>query len=120
MFYALEVFCEHLEDSLIPYLDTFMERLFVALDFKNSAHLRELSLSAIAAAGWYLLKFQKSIENLFLILNVSSANAAKEAMLPYFPRIVEGLKVYLTMKPEDETSISLQAQAIGKKYLQVF
>lgn len=41
-------------------------------------------------------------------------------MLPYFPRIVEGLKVYLTMKPEDETSISLQAQAIGKKtfYLQ--
>uniref|UniRef100_A0A6M2DTC3 Putative karyopherin importin beta 3 n=1 Tax=Xenopsylla cheopis TaxID=163159 RepID=A0A6M2DTC3_XENCH len=90
MFYALEVFCEHLEDSLIPYLDTFMERLFVALDFKNSAHLRELSLSAIAAA----------------------ANAAKEAMLPYFPRIVEGLKVYLTMKPEDETSISLQAQAI--------
>lgn len=51
MFYALEVFCEHLEDSLIPYLDTFMERLFLALDFKNSAHLRELSLSAIAAAG---------------------------------------------------------------------
>ena len=51
MFYALEMFCENLGDRLVPYLSVLMESLFVALGQNNSVHLRELSISAIAAAG---------------------------------------------------------------------
>ncbi|KAG8238815.1 hypothetical protein J437_LFUL010529 [Ladona fulva] len=78
MFYALEVFCENLEEKLLPYLPILMERLFTALNPAYSIHLRELALSAIGAA----------------------ANAAKEEMIPYFPRIMEALKMYLV---EDES-----------------
>jgi hypothetical protein len=53
IFYALEMFCENLEDALLPYLPTLMDRLFTALNPKNSVHLRELALSCIGAAGGY-------------------------------------------------------------------
>lgn len=89
MFYALETFCENLEDALVPHLPTLMERLFQALDFNNSVRLRELALSAVSAA----------------------ANAAKSNMLPYFPRLIEGLKVYL-VKSDNADICSLRPQAI--------
>ncbi|XP_071445043.1 importin-4-like [Hetaerina americana] len=73
MFYALEMFCENLGEKLLPYLPILMERLFTALNPANSVNLRELALSAIGSA----------------------ANAAKEEMIPYFPRIMECLKMYL-------------------------
>ncbi|XP_046390558.1 importin-4-like [Ischnura elegans] len=81
MFYALEMFCENLGEKLLPYLPVLMERLFTALNPANSVHLRELGLSAIGAA----------------------ANAAKEDMIPYFPRIMECLKMYLlqTATPQE-------------------
>ncbi|XP_038117779.1 importin-4 [Culex quinquefasciatus] len=89
VFYALETFCENLEDQLTPHLPILMERLFEALDSRNSVHLRELSLTAIAA----------------------TANAAKVNMLPYFPRLIDSLKMYL-VKTEDEDICTLRPQAI--------
>jgi hypothetical protein len=53
VFYALEMFCENLEDALLPYLPTLMDRLFTALNPQNSVRLREHALSCIGAAGWY-------------------------------------------------------------------
>lgn len=89
VFYALETFCENLEDQLTPHLPILMERLFEALDSRNTVHLRELSLTAIAA----------------------TANAAKVNMLPYFPRLIDSLKMYL-VKTEDEDLCTLRPQAI--------
>ncbi|XP_058459811.1 importin-4-like [Malaya genurostris] len=89
VFYALETFCENLEDQLTPHLPILMERLFEALDARNTVHLRELSLTAIAA----------------------TANAAKSNMLPYFPRLIDCLKIYL-VKTEDENICTLRPQAI--------
>lgn len=57
MFYALEMFCENLGDRLVPYLPVLMESLFVSMAPTNSVHLRELAISAIAAAGMCCLKF---------------------------------------------------------------
>lgn len=51
MFYALEMFCENLDDSLLPYLPNLMEPLFTLLKSKCSVHLRELVISAIGATG---------------------------------------------------------------------
>ncbi|KAF7988730.1 hypothetical protein HCN44_001303 [Aphidius gifuensis] len=74
MFFALEIFCENLNDGLLPYLPTLMDRLFVILETEASTvHLRELALSAISA----------------------SSNASKENMLPYFPKIMSILDIYL-------------------------
>lgn len=89
VFYALETFCENLEDQLTPHLPILMDRLFEALDARNTVHLRELALTAIAA----------------------TANAAKVHMLPYFPRLIESLKMYL-VKTEDEDICALRPQAI--------
>ncbi|XP_048515338.1 importin-4-like isoform X2 [Athalia rosae] len=90
MFYALEVFCENLNEGLLPYLPILMECLFKALQTPNAdVHVRELALSAIGAA----------------------ANASKENMLPYFQTIVENLRGYLTEKQSTET-MCLQIQAV--------
>ncbi|ETN66625.1 importin beta-4 [Anopheles darlingi] len=90
VFYALETFCENLEGQLTPHLPVLMERLFESLDTRNTVHLRELSLTAIAA----------------------TANAAKENMLPYFPRLIDCLKLYL-VKSDDEDIRTLRPQAIN-------
>ncbi|XP_055703299.1 importin-4-like [Phlebotomus papatasi] len=89
MFYALETFCENLEDAIVPHLPLLMERLFESLNPSYSVHLRELSLSAISAA----------------------ATAAKSEMLPYFQQIIQILKPYL-VKTDDEDIKALRPQAI--------
>ncbi|XP_015437006.1 PREDICTED: importin-4 [Dufourea novaeangliae] len=89
MFYALEMFCENLNESLLPYLPTLMERLFEILNADTPIHVRELSLSAIGSA----------------------ALASKEHMLPYFERIVSILDTYLSEKQTQET-MCLQVQAV--------
>lgn len=73
-FYALETFCENLEDDLIPYLPTLMERLIAFLITVNLANIHELVISAIGAI----------------------ANAVKSAITPYFPTVVEHLKTLIT------------------------
>lgn len=89
MFYALETFCENLEDALVPHLPLLMERLFEAMNPNNSIRVRELSLSAISAA----------------------ANAAKENMMPYFQQLIAMLQTYL-VKTDNEDILSLRSQAI--------
>lgn len=89
VFYAVETFCENLEDALVPHLPLLMERLFDCMAPTNSVHLRELALSAISA----------------------TSNAAKAALLPYFPQLIEGLKMYLA-KTEDEDICTLRPAAI--------
>ena len=89
MFYALEVFCEHLEDELLPHLPTLMDRLFAVLASHASVHMKELVISAIGAA----------------------ANAAREHMVPYFQQVIELLKGYLTQDQTDDT-MSLQVQSL--------
>ncbi|XP_055381935.1 importin-4-like [Condylostylus longicornis] len=89
MFYALETFCENLDSDIVPHLPILMERLFDALDPRNSVKVRELALSSVCAA----------------------ANAAKTNMLPYFLQLTEGLKMYL-QKSENEDVIALRPQAI--------
>lgn len=89
VFYAVETFCENLEDALVPHLPVLMARLFECMAPTNSVHLRELALSAISA----------------------TSNAAKSNLLPYFPQLIEGLKMYL-VKTEDEDICTLRPPAI--------
>lgn len=89
MFYALEVFCENLEDGIIPHLPTLLERLFETLNPANSSKLRELALGCVSAV----------------------ANAAKSNMLPYFPQMIEGLKTYL-VKTDNKDILQLRPHAI--------
>ncbi|XP_043514170.1 importin-4-like isoform X1 [Frieseomelitta varia] len=89
MFYALEMFCENLNESFLPYLPTLMERLFEILSVDTSVHITELALSAIGSA----------------------AMASKESMLPYFEKIITILDNYLSDKQTEE-AMCLQIQAV--------
>lgn len=89
VFYAVETFCENLEDALVPHLPLLMERLFDCMSPNNSVHLRELALSCISA----------------------TANAGKSSLMPYFPQLIEGLKMYL-VKSEDDDICTLRPAAI--------
>lgn len=102
MFYALETFCENLEDSIVPYLPALLERLFETLNPTNSTKLRELALSSVSAA----------------------ATAAKQNMLPYFPQLVEGLNMYFVktdaedikeLRPQAIDTLATLARTIGKE-----
>lgn len=91
IFYALETFCENLEDDLLPYLPTLMERLLIALDPNSwSLQLKKIALNALGSA----------------------ASAAKEGMMPYFPKILEILHMYIMADPNSEI-YQLQCYAIG-------
>ncbi|XP_078355887.1 importin-4-like, partial [Oculina patagonica] len=76
-------------EGILPYLPTLMEKLLLALAPSTTAQMKELAISAIGA----------------------TASAAKEAMLPYFPQIVEYIKEYLSNSGSVERSI-LRVQAI--------
>lgn len=91
MFYALQSFCVNLDDGLLPYLPTLMERLFVALDPSNwSLQLKRTALSTLDAV----------------------ALAVKANMLPYFPKTIEILNFYITANSESDV-YELQSYAIG-------
>ncbi|KAJ8965378.1 hypothetical protein NQ317_015677 [Molorchus minor] len=52
LFYALETFCENLDEGLMPYLPALMERLFVALDPNGfSMQLKRVALSTLGSAA---------------------------------------------------------------------
>lgn len=87
-FYALETFCENLEEELVTYLPAVMERVLLFLT-APSYRAKELAISAIGSA----------------------ANATKEAMLPYFPQVIDHLKQYLT-EHQSELNASLRTQAV--------
>lgn len=102
MFYALETYCENLEDAIVPHLPLLMERLFEALSPSNSVHLRELALSSVSSA----------------------AAAAKTNLLPYFPQIMAGLQTYIVrtdnvdicaLRPQAIDTLAALARTIGKE-----
>lgn len=90
MFYALEMFCENLHESILPYLPKLMERLLNILNADTSANVKEFTLSAVGAA----------------------ACASKEHMLPYFATIINILNDYLVVEATVE-NMCLKVQAIG-------
>ena len=51
VFYALEMFCETMEDKLNPFVPALMEHFFAALNPTYAFHVKELALSAIGATG---------------------------------------------------------------------
>ncbi|KAF5282240.1 hypothetical protein FQA39_LY17660 [Lamprigera yunnana] len=78
IFYALETFCENLDQGLEPYLPTLMDRLFTALHPNHwSMQLKKMGFDAVSSA----------------------ASAVKEGMLPYFPQILEIINVYVNADP---------------------
>lgn len=91
LFYALETFCENLEEALMTYLPTLMERLFAALD----------------PNGWSM-----QLKRVALSLLSSVASAVKEGLMEYFPRIIEVLNIYINSDPNLEIH-QLQCYAIG-------
>jgi len=90
MFYALEMFCQNLDDSLLPYLPTLMNRLFEILQTDMPIRVRELALSAISAA----------------------ASASKEHIVPYCNTIITILEGCFIAELTEE-NMPLQIQAIG-------
>ncbi|KAB0797014.1 hypothetical protein PPYR_11075 [Photinus pyralis] len=81
IFYALETFCENLDQGLEPYMPTLMDRLFTALDPNHSSmQLKKMGFDAVSSA----------------------ACAVKEGMLPYFPRVLEIINVYVNADPTTE------------------
>jgi len=85
IFYALETFCENLEEKLVPHLELIMSRAIIALQGNFSVRIQELSISMIGAA----------------------ANATKGAVVPYLERVWPCLERYLTMQHNDDTEVLL-------------
>ncbi|XP_050458039.1 importin-4-like [Cataglyphis hispanica] len=103
MFYALEMFCENLHESILPYLPKLMERLLNILNADTSANVKEFTLSAVGAA----------------------ACASKEHMLPYFETIINILNNYLIaeatvenmcLKVQAVDTLGVIARSIGEKH----
>ncbi|QQP57848.1 Importin4like, partial [Caligus rogercresseyi] len=90
VFYALEEFCENMEEDLIPVLPELMRRLITLINPKFRVSTREVVMSAIAAA----------------------ASAVKEAIVPYFETIMGILKGYLVYKEEDQDAQNLLTQSM--------
>lgn len=119
IFYALETFGTHLGAGLLPYLDQLMDKLFLILSvtcvcstclklcwllkwfilISQDVHVQELVVSGFSAAGrWYIIKHQLSVTcSLYYwslcMVYMHVAEACEEKLLPYFPRIMEVLKV---------------------------
>uniref|UniRef100_A0A1B0AJY0 TOG domain-containing protein n=1 Tax=Glossina pallidipes TaxID=7398 RepID=A0A1B0AJY0_GLOPL len=89
IFYALEKFCQNLENALVPHLHLLMESVLEILDPKNSVRVRGLALCVISAVS----------------------TAAKENMLPYLQQLIAILQTYL-VKTQNENILSLRPQAI--------
>merc|ERR1712142_730530 len=88
-YYALEMFVENLGKGILPYLDTLIQHLLMALTTATTTHAKELSISAIGA----------------------TANAACEEIVPYFDQIINQLKLFLS-PTTDEDQLKIQMQAL--------
>ena len=83
IFYALDTFCENLEEKLIPHLPALMPRALSSLSEAFSLRIRELGINLIGSA----------------------ANAVKEEIIPYFDSVLGPLQTYLTMQHTEETPV---------------
>lgn len=55
VFFALEMFCENLDQRLLTYLPALMERLMKFLSVTNCLEAKELAISAIGATSNFIL-----------------------------------------------------------------
>ncbi|XP_075067258.1 importin-4 [Mixophyes fleayi] len=85
-YYALENFVENLGSKIEPYLPTLIERILMSLSSSDNTRLKELSVSALGAI----------------------ANGAEELLRPYFPSIMEVLKVHLVQTGEEGRPVQIQ------------
>ena len=67
------MFCENLGAEIVPYLDSLIGFLLHAIDTSPRGEVKELAISAIS----------------------STAAAAKEDLVPFFPRIQASLERFL-------------------------
>jgi len=108
IFYALDTFCENLEEKLVPHLPQLMERALASLSDSFSVRIRELGINLIGSA----------------------ANAVKSDIIPYFDTVLVPLQGYLTMQHSEDTQVllttsmstlSVLARCVGKeKFSQEF
>jgi len=97
--YALERFCENLEDGIVPLLPELMSRLLPLCAPPYHTHLRMLALSNIATV----------------------AAEAKEHIMPYFSVIMNQLNTYLTdeslensvLRVESLDTLGVLAKSVG-------
>jgi len=103
IFYALETFCENLEDKLVPHLELIMSRANTVLQGSFSVRVQELAISLVGAA----------------------ANATKGAIVPYLGTVWPCLERYLAMQHTDDTEVLLTqamstlgvlARAVGQQH----
>uniref|UniRef100_A0A6I8P8H9 Importin 4 n=2 Tax=Ornithorhynchus anatinus TaxID=9258 RepID=A0A6I8P8H9_ORNAN len=85
--YALENFVENLGAEVQPYLAELMERILQPLRGPAGPRVKELAVSLLGA----------------------TASAAKAALLPYFPAVVEHLREYLLTGREDLRALQIQS-----------
>ncbi|KAG8455383.1 hypothetical protein GDO86_001542 [Hymenochirus boettgeri] len=85
-YYALENFVESLGNKIEPYLPTLMERILTCLRGSDNNRVKELSVSCLGAI----------------------ANGANELLLPYFPAVMECLKVHLVQTDEKGRPVQIQ------------
>lgn len=75
-------------------MPTLMERLFTALDPNHwSMQLKKMGFDAVSSA----------------------ASAVKEGMLPYFPKILEIINIYVNADPMSE-NFHVLCDALGKDF----
>ena len=90
IFYALDTFCENLEEKLMPYLGELMQRAMASLSEGFSIRIRELGISLIGSA----------------------ANAVKSEFIPYFDTVLPPIQNYLTMEHTNETQVTYTGNTI--------
>jgi len=102
IFYALDTFCENLEDKLVPHLPALMERALASLSDNFSIRIRELGINLMGSA----------------------ANAVGADIIPYFNSMLAPLQTYLTMQHTCETqhlltcsmsTLSVLARCVGEE-----
>lgn len=104
-----------------------METMLSALNNSQSLRIKELAVSAIGAIGedaviiisaWPLANILSGVlakyqpVNLRSAMTASSAHAAKELLVPYFPPVIESLKGFLTSTTEEMRPV--QTQSLGR------
>lgn len=92
LFYAIGTFCENLDQGLLPYLPVLMEKL----------------LQGLNPQGWSM-ELKKSC---FTTLE-AAVTAVKSEILPYFPKIIEILNLYINSAP-DSHNYELRSYALGE------
>jgi hypothetical protein len=85
IFYALETFCENLEDKLVPHLPKLMPRALASLQDNFSVKIKERGISLIG----------------------SSASAVGAEIIPYFDSVLTPLTAFLNLQHSDETQVLL-------------